>query len=90
MARALASGGATAAGFVQTPWLAVLGVALLSVWAITLAVLLCGDSGSSDRGTTLEQLQVAAPAVPAAEVEEEAVAAEVAVGAAEVAEVARG
>ncbi|KAF8694774.1 hypothetical protein HU200_037865 [Digitaria exilis] len=50
MARALASGGAAAAatGFVQ-PWLAVLGVALLSVWAITLAVLLCGDSGSGRR-----------------------------------------
>ena len=42
MARVLASGAAAAAGFVQ-PWLAVLGVALLSVWAVTLAVLLCGD-----------------------------------------------
>ncbi|KAF8772382.1 hypothetical protein HU200_005784 [Digitaria exilis] len=50
MARALAFGGAVAAaaGLVQ-PWLAVLGVALLSVWAITLAVILCGD-GDSDGG----------------------------------------
>jgi len=48
MARALASGAAAAAGFVQ-PWLAVLGVALLSVWAVTLAVLLCGDSSEGSR-----------------------------------------
>ncbi|KAF8694775.1 hypothetical protein HU200_037866 [Digitaria exilis] len=53
MARALPSSGgaaAAAAGLVQ-PWLAVLGVALLSVWAITLAVLLCGDSGSGSSGS---------------------------------------
>ncbi|CAN6204785.1 unnamed protein product [Urochloa humidicola] len=51
MARALASGGApAAAGFVQQqPWLAMLGAALLSVWAVTLAVLLCGDSSDGRR-----------------------------------------
>jgi hypothetical protein len=41
-------GAAAAAGFVP-PWLAVLGMALLSVWAITLAVLLCGDSSDKPR-----------------------------------------
>jgi len=50
MARALASSGGAAAdaGFVQ-PWLAVLGVALVSVWAVTLAVLLCGDGSEGRR-----------------------------------------
>lgn len=49
MARALAySGAAAAAGFVS-PWLAVLGAAMLSVWAITLAILLCGDSSDNPR-----------------------------------------
>ncbi|PWZ41284.1 hypothetical protein Zm00014a_025339 [Zea mays] len=49
MARALAyDGAAAAAGFVS-PWLAVLGVAVLSVWAITLAILLCGDSSDNPR-----------------------------------------
>jgi len=44
MPRAFASsdGSAAAAGF-GPPWLAMLGVAVVSVWVITLAVLLCGD-----------------------------------------------
>jgi len=44
MPRAFASsdGAAAAAGF-GPPWLAMLGVAVVSVWVITLAVLLCGD-----------------------------------------------
>src|SRR5688572_22690513 len=36
MARALAYGGAAAAAGFVSPWLAVLGAAMLSVWAITL------------------------------------------------------
>ncbi|TVU09940.1 hypothetical protein EJB05_43439, partial [Eragrostis curvula] len=46
MPRALAFGGATAAGFAP-PWLAVLGVAVVSVWAVSLAVLLCGHSSDN-------------------------------------------
>ncbi|NP_001143298.1 uncharacterized protein LOC100275846 [Zea mays] len=49
MARALAYGGAAAAAGFVSPWLAVLGVAMLSVWTITLAILLCGDSSDNPR-----------------------------------------
>lgn len=49
MARALAYGGAAAAAAFGPPWLAVLGVAMVSVWAITLTVLLCGNSSNSPR-----------------------------------------
>ncbi|RLM87456.1 hypothetical protein C2845_PM04G19170 [Panicum miliaceum] len=46
MPRALAaSGGAAAAGGCGPPWLAMLGVALVSVWAITL----CGDGSWGKR-----------------------------------------
>jgi hypothetical protein len=48
MPRALAAGGAAVAGF-GPPWLAVVGVAVVSVWAITLAVLLCGHSSGEGR-----------------------------------------
>ncbi|RLN32809.1 uncharacterized protein C2845_PM03G00900 [Panicum miliaceum] len=66
MARALASSGAAAAaaGFVQ-PWLVVLGAALLSVWAVTLAVLLCGDGSKGRRRPSAQPRPRPLPACPA-------------------------
>ncbi|TVU09939.1 hypothetical protein EJB05_43438, partial [Eragrostis curvula] len=49
MPRALAYGGAAVAGFAP-PWPAVLGVAGVSVWAISLAILLCGHSSDKKPG----------------------------------------
>ena len=86
MARALAYGGAAAAAAFGPPWLPVL---MLSVWAITLAVLLCGDSSNSPRrprysgagaGAAAELAASAPTVVPA--VPEEAVVVEGAVAAA--------
>lgn len=55
MARALASGASAAAGAgagfgaLLPPWVVVLGVALVSVWAISLAVVLCSDSSEKKK-----------------------------------------
>ncbi|KAJ1290103.1 hypothetical protein BS78_02G216900 [Paspalum vaginatum] len=49
MPRALASVGVAAAASFGPPWLAVLGVAVLSVWVITLPVLLCGETQNARR-----------------------------------------